>query len=109
MLIEQNFDNILGSDEGTAFMLNLPIDYIRNICDSNALNISDEMLLVRLFEKYFSHRDGLPLLKEEDPSQDWSILNEEERKARDEAKATADTEASAKVEEVKKAKEDAYN
>ena len=90
-------------------MLNLPFDYIRNICDSNALSVSDEMSLVKLFDKYLTHRNGLPLLKEEDPSQDWSILNEEERKARDEAKATADQEATAKKDEEAKAKEDAYN
>ena len=109
VLIQQNFETILNNDEGSKFLLNLPMQYVKTICSSNSLNITDEMLLVKLFEKYLAHRDELPLLKEEDPSQDWSILNEEERKARTEAKSAADLEAKAKKDEEAKAKEDAYN
>lgn len=90
-------------------MLNLPFEYIRNICDSNGLNISDEMLLVRLFDKYINHRDGLALLPEETKSLDWSLLKDEEKKAREEAKTLEGTEALARKEEQKKATEDAYN
>lgn len=95
-MIQQNFENILNSVEGTAFLLNLPFEQMRNICESNSLNITNEMLLVQLFEKYLNHREKLPLLPEEDPALDWSHLNADERKAREDAKAAADAEAATK-------------
>ena len=70
--------------------------------------IKDEKELCNLFEKYLKHRESLPPLKEEDPSQDWSHLTEEEkenRKKADEEKSAADN---AKKEEEKKASDDAY-
>jgi hypothetical protein len=109
MLIQQNFDEILSNDEGSKFLLNLPIDAFTSICDSNGLNITDEMILINMFEKYLDHRKELPLLKEEDPSLDWSILNEEERKKRDDDKDIADKLLNEEKEKAKKEKEDDYN
>ena len=86
ILLQQNFGTISKSEEGLQFMLNIPYKYMKSICQSNSLTISNESELVTLFEKYLNHRESLPILKEEDPSLDWSHLNEEERKAREEHK-----------------------
>lgn len=75
-------EKILGNEEETKFLLGLPFTYMQSLCSSNKLNISNEKSLVSLFEKYLAHRESLPLLKEEDPSQDWSNLTEEEKEAR---------------------------
>jgi len=42
------------------------------------------MIVVTLIEEYIKHRDTLPLLDEEKPVKDLSILTEEEKKKREE-------------------------
>jgi hypothetical protein len=66
-LMQQNFDQIVHSEEGRAFLLNLPFTYIRSLCESNSLNIKDEYALVDLFERYLAHRDELEPIAEEKP------------------------------------------
>lgn len=82
---------------------------MRSICCSNKLNIADEKDLVGLFEKYLAHRDNLPLLKEEDPSLDWSHLTVAEKEGRQKAAEEKQAEEAKKQEEEKKAQDDAYN
>lgn len=90
-------------------MLNLPFSNFRNVCDSNGLNITDEMMLISLFEKYLDHRESLPILPEEDPKRDWSILTEEELKKRNDDKEIADKAKNDEKEAKVKAKEEEYN
>jgi hypothetical protein len=80
--MRQNWDIISSSEEGSAFLLTLPHAYLKSICESDGLYITDERSLVTLFDKFLNHRNSLPLLKEEDPSQDWSHLNEIEIEGR---------------------------
>ena len=63
-------------------MIKLPVERIKALCSSNKLCITSELALLDLFEKYLKKRDDLPLLPEEDPSRDWSHLNETEKEAR---------------------------
>ena len=72
--------------------MNLPYKYLKSLCGSNKLCVKNERSLLTLFEQYLKHRDNLPLLPEEDPSKDWSNLNEEERKNREEKKKLAEEE-----------------
>jgi hypothetical protein len=60
-------DKILETDESSAFLLSLPFKYMKSLCDSNKLNISNEKVLLELFEKYLKFREPLPLLPEEIP------------------------------------------
>jgi len=41
-LLQQNLESILKSEEGSKFLLSLPFIYMKNICQSNKLNITDE-------------------------------------------------------------------
>jgi len=95
-------DNILKSDDGAKFLLGLPYQYLKNICGSNKLCISDEMDLVGLFEKYLKHRDTLPVLPEEDPSKDMTHLTEQEKEGRKKQAEDAKVEKAKKEEEEQK-------
>ena len=108
-LLQQNMEKILEQEEGTKFLLNLPFTYMKSICSSNKLTIKDEKALVGLFEKYLAHRDSLPLLKEEDPSQDWTHLTQEEKDARTKAQEEKKAEEAKAKEDAEKASQDAYN
>lgn len=66
-LLQKNMDKILETDDSSAFLLSLPFKYLRSLCDSNKLNISNEKVLLELFEKYLKFREPLPLLPEEIP------------------------------------------
>lgn len=74
ILIRQNFKSILQSEKGLEFIMSLPFQYIKNICESNQLTIDNENDLVRLLEKYLNHRKDLPLLDEEKPKIDEEFL-----------------------------------
>ena len=87
----------------------MPFENVKNIFSSDDLAISNEHDLVELLEKYLAHRDKLPLLKEEDPSLDWSMLNEAEKENRLKAKEEEGKAEEAKKAEETKASEDAYN
>ncbi len=41
--------------------------------------MSNEKFVVDLVESYLKHWEALPLLHEEDPKNDWSLLTDEER------------------------------
>ncbi len=41
--------------------------------------MSNEKFVVDLIESYLKHWETLPLLSEEDPKNDWSLLTEEEK------------------------------
>lgn len=81
-------------------MLDLPFEYVKNIFSSDDLAVSNEHDLVDVINKYLAHREKLPLLPEEDPSLDWSMLNEAEKENRQKAK-----EEETKVQEAKVAEE----
>jgi len=107
--LQQNLDSILKSEEGSKFLLGLPFSYMKSICQSNKLCISDEKQLVGLFEKYLAHRESLPLLKEEDPANDWTHLTEEEKEGRKKAQEEKETAEKAAKDEEEKQKEADYN
>ena len=64
------------------FLVKVPYKYILALCASTNLCLSNEKALADMIEKYLIHREGLPLLEEEDPSRDWSHLTEEEKVGR---------------------------
>lgn len=105
--MQQYFDKILKSETGHDFLVSIPYRYIQRLLSSNSLNVTDEHILMDLFEKYLKHRDesALPKLAEEDPEKlFFNLLSDEEKKAREDKKAEEETK---KAEEAKAAK-DAY-
>ena len=92
-----NFAEI--KEKGIDFLMDLPVDSFKELCSADNLYIEQEKIVVDLIERYLKHREGLPLLDEENPMKDWSNLTEEERKKRQE-------EEGKKAEEAKKAKEE---
>jgi len=97
------------SEEGSKFLMSLPFPYLKSICQSNKLQIKDENTLVGLFEKFLAHRESLPLLKEEDPSLDWSHLTEAEKENREKEQADKLAEEAKAREDEEKAALDEYN
>lgn len=81
-LISKNINMILKDENFNRHMLDLPFDYVKNIFASDDLAVSNEHDLVELISKYLNHRDKLPLLPEEDPSLDWSMLTDAEKEGR---------------------------
>ena len=79
-----NLAKISQSEQGLNFIKELPVDYFQNLCSADNLYIETEMIVVTLIEEYIKHRDTLPLLDEEKPVKDLSILTEEEKKKREE-------------------------
>lgn len=65
-------------------MKELPADNFTSLCSADNLYIENENIVVSLIEDYLKHREGLPLLAEELPKKDYSILTEEEKKKREE-------------------------
>lgn len=90
-----NFAEVSKSDKGVSFLRDLPAEAFRSLLAADNLYITDEKIIVDLIEDYLKHRNGLPLLDEENPAKDWSMLTEEEKKKRQE-------EENKKVEEEKK-------
>jgi len=99
-LISKNINMILKDENFNRHMLDLPFEYVKNIFSSDDLAVSNEHDLVDVINKYLAHREKLPLLPEEDPSLDWSMLNEAEKENRQKAK-----EEETKVQEAKVAEE----
>ena len=58
--------------------------------------------MLGLFERYLKLREKLPLLPEEDPSQDWTHLTAEEKEGRNKLKEEKDVAAKAAKEEEEK-------
>ena len=44
--IDKHIDEILSTEDGTNFLLNLPIKYFMSLCKSDALNIHNEYSLI---------------------------------------------------------------
>ena len=75
---------------------------------SDDLHVIDERIILELVEAYLLHRNALPLLPEEDPAKDWSMLTAEERKQREEQQQKEAEEKKTKHDEEEKAKNDAF-
>lgn len=107
-LITENFDSLCseGSERIPSFLKDLPFERITSLLTNSALKVTQEKFVLSLIEKYQKHRETLPLLAEEDPKNDWSLLNEEERTKRLEDKKVADEETKA-AEEAKEAEKKA--
>jgi chemotaxis protein histidine kinase CheA len=88
--------------KGDNHIVTLPVEALIDLLKDDKLKIDEEILIVKLITSYIKYRDAIkPLLDEEDPANDEQVikqLTEEEKKAREDAKA-------AKAEEEKKAKE----
>ncbi len=82
IIMLQNIDQVLSTEKGSTFILNLPFKYMKQICSNNNLNISSEKALSQLITKYLAHRDSLPPLAEETKAIDLSLLSPEEKEAR---------------------------
>lgn len=76
----------MSTEDGTNFLLNLPIKYFMSLCKSDALNIHSENTLIEFIQKYLKHRDGLPKLPEEEVRLDLSLLTDAEKEAREKLK-----------------------
>ena len=88
--------------KGDNHLVTLPVEALIEFLKDDKLKVEEEILIVNLITSYIKFRDAIkPLLDEEDPANDEQVikqLKEEERKAREDAKA-------AKAEEDKKALE----
>lgn len=65
-------------------MRDIPFKILKSLLSSNGLKVSNEKFVVDLVESYLKHWEALPLLPEEDPKNDWSLLTDEERAKRTE-------------------------
>lgn len=90
-------------------MKDLPVEYFRNLCEADNLYIEDEKIVVNLIEEYLNHRKDLPLLPEELPQIDPSLLTEEEKKKREEEEKKKHEEAKKAKDEEEKKELDAFN
>lgn len=87
--------------------MDLPFEAFKSLCSADNLYIQQEQIVVDLIESYLKHREGLPLLDEENPLKDWSHLKEEEKTKRlEEEKKKEEEEKKVKDEEEKKANEE---
>jgi hypothetical protein len=94
-----HFDKVSQDEKGLQFLRELPAEAFRSVCEADNLYIQDEKIVVDLISGYLKHREGLPILDEENPLKDWSNLTEEEKKKREE-------EEQKKKEEEKKAQDE---
>ena len=97
--MDKHIDEILSTEDGTNFLLNLPIKYFMSLCRSDALNIHNENTLIQFIEKYLKHRDNLPKLQEEEVQLDLTLLTVPEKEAREKAKQDKAAEETKKREE----------
>jgi type I site-specific restriction endonuclease len=108
-LISKNINNILKDENFYRHILDVPFENVKNIFASDHLAISNECDLVVIIEKYLAHRDKLPLLADEKPGLDWSMLTSAEKEAREKAKEEEQQAEALKKAEESKAEDDAYN
>lgn len=101
-LIVLNLTKITESDQGSNFLKDLPADNFTSLCTADNLFIENENIVVSLIEDYIKHREGLPLLAEEVPKKDYSILTEEEKKKREEEEKKKNEEEKKKTDEEEK-------
>ncbi len=107
-MIVLHFATLAESPEGSAFLDELPVEKFKTLCSSDSLYISQEITVVHLVEKYLKHREGLPLLDEENPLKDWTHLTEEEKTKRKEEEKKHEEEEKKKHEEEEKKKEEEF-
>lgn len=102
-LITEHFDTLSSNatDSTPTFLKDLPYERLKSVLSNDGLKVTQEKFVLSLIERYLKHRETLPPLPEEDPKNDWSLLNEDEKAKRTEDKKVADDEA--------KAAEDARN
>ena len=76
------------------------------------MNVKEEMTVVRIINSYLKHRDSIrPLLEEEQHANDQAVvalLNEEEKKHREDAKHAKEVEETKIKEETKVKEADAF-
>lgn len=89
--------------------MNLPCDSFKELCQADSLYIEHEKAVVSLIERYLKHREGLPLLDEENPMKDWTHLTEEEKKKRQEEDTKKGEEAKKAKDEEEKKETDKFN
>ena len=107
LVILENIDQVMGTEKGSKFILNLPFKYMESFCSNNRLNVSSEYALAQLIENYLNHRDSLPPLEE--PKPDFSGLSPEEREAKEKELQEKEDAEKAKKEEEEKAAKEAYD
>jgi len=79
-------DTVLKTEAASQHLVELPFQQLKEFCESDKLEITNEKQLLDLFERYLKSREKLPLLPEEDPANDWSHLTPEEKEGRTKAK-----------------------
>jgi hypothetical protein len=89
--------------------LELPFQNLKEFCESDKLELTNEKDLLDLFERYLKVREKLPLLPEEDPAQDWTHLTPEEKEGRKKLKEEKDVITKAAKEEEEKNAQAAYD
>ena len=85
-LITDNFDKYTSEGSGKIpnFLKRIPFDRLKSLLSKDSLKVTKEKFVIDLIEAYLQHRDALPVLEDEDPMNDWTILNAEEREKREE-------------------------
>ena len=81
-IMVMNFAEISSDEKGLQFLRDLPAEAFKSICEADNLYIEDEKIVVDLISGYLKHREGLPILDEDNPMKNWSNLTEEEVKKR---------------------------
>ena len=107
-LIVMNLTKISQSEQGSNFLKDLPAVNFTSLCSADNLYIEHENIVVHLIEDYLKHREGLPLLEEELPKKDYSILTEEEKKKREEEENKKQEEEKKKSDEEEKKQADEF-
>lgn len=84
--ILENFDALCkeGVLQIPQILRDIPFKVLKSLLQNDGLRVSNEKFVVDLVESYLKHREALPLLPEEDPKNDWSLLTDEERAKRTE-------------------------
>ena len=103
-----HFPQITHDEKGLQFIKDLPVDAFKAICQADNLYIQDEKVVVDLIQEYLKHREGLPILDEENPMKDWSNLTEDEKTKRKEEEGKKAEEEKKKGEEEAKKEADEY-
>lgn len=98
-----NFPQITHDEKGLQFIKDLPVDAFRGICQADNLYIQDENVVVELIQEYLKHREGLPILDEDNPMKNLSNLTEEEKTKRAEEDGKKAEEEKKKADEEGKA------
>ena len=107
-LIVLNLAKITESEHGSDFLKDLPAENFTSLCGADNLYIENEKIVVHLIEDYLKHREALPLLEEEMPKKDYSILTEEEKKKREEEEKKKQEEEKKKSDEEEKKQADEF-